>query len=229
MSRQDPGYSGTSTGQPPLSAPSPRRTSLSTSSTRHSSPSTSKRWAHTSTYSASRPSTKRTTQSSPQTAQIRQSSSGRRPSLQTRHTTPCHYSHPPTTYQFFQLPSLVDNEQPEQNSDIIASPPPPATVQYWTSDSTRRLEYVAIDAASRGIRGFLVKIVPDCILPKTSRSKERSQFWKSNEGNGAGSVRRYRLALSEEKDCSRASVEEDRKRPANGILRRWTCSFRRSS
>ncbi|KAK0616779.1 hypothetical protein B0T14DRAFT_433378 [Immersiella caudata] len=69
-------------------------------------------------------------------------------------------------------------------------PPPPQTTHYWTSDRTRRLEYAAIDAASRGVRGWVMRhVVPDCFVPK---SKRRVGF-----EDDRGSVVRYRLELDE--------------------------------
>jgi hypothetical protein len=147
-----------------------RRTS--TSSARHSK--TLKR-----TNFPSRPCHKRASRSTP-------TARAPRPAFHTRQTTPV--IHAPT---FFQFPVLADPE------DITPPPPPPpVTCQYWTSDSTRRLEYAAIDAASRGVKGFFVKLVPDCILPPKVR---RTRFHGEEESD-AGSVRRYRLTLPEEKE-----------------------------
>jgi hypothetical protein len=66
--------------------------------------------------------------------------------------------------------------------------PPPQTTHYWTSDRTRRLEYAAIDAASRGVRGWVMRhMVPDCFIPEDHR---RVRF-----DDDRGSVVRYRLDL----------------------------------
>ncbi|KUJ20813.1 uncharacterized protein LY89DRAFT_546696, partial [Mollisia scopiformis] len=186
MDRQDSGYFDSR--QSPSSS---RRTSIASSTRRPHSPSKSKsrRTTNGSTHSASRPSTKRNSRSS---AQIRTSTSGARPNIQQRHTTP-YAQVPHTQYQFFQFPTLSD---PVPDPDIVTAPqPPPATVQYWTSDSTRRLEYAAIDAASKGVRGFFIKLVPDCILPANSR---RTRFHCDDAASDAGSVRRYRLTLPAE-------------------------------
>ncbi len=92
--------------------------------------------------------------------------------------------------------------------------PPPATVQYWTSDSTRRLEYAAIDAASKGVRGWFTKLVPDCMVPADSK---RVGFHEDEAGDDGGSVRRYRLVLEgegeEKKGCGEAKM---------GLLKKWT-------
>jgi len=81
-------------------------------------------------------------------------------------------------------------------------PPPPQTTHYWTSDRTRRLEYAAIDAASRGVRGWVMRhVVPDCFVPK---SKRRVGF-----EDDRGSVVRYRLELEE---IEEGAEKRDRKR-----------------
>ncbi|ROW08483.1 hypothetical protein VMCG_03234 [Cytospora schulzeri] len=77
------------------------------------------------------------------------------------------------------------------------TPLPPQTTHYWTSDRTRRLEYAAIDAASRGVRGWIMRnCVPECFVP---REKRRVGF-----EDDSGSVRRYRLDL--EIECPEDSV-----------------------
>lgn len=74
---------------------------------------------------------------------------------------------------------------------------PPQTTHYWTSDRTRRLEYAAIDAASRGVRGWVMRnMVPECFVPQERR---RVGF-----DDDTGSVRRYRLDL--EIECPEESV-----------------------
>lgn len=71
--------------------------------------------------------------------------------------------------------------------------PLPQTTHYWTSDRTRRLEYAAIDAASRGVRGWVMRhVVPDCFVPK---SKRRVGF-----EDDTGSVVRYRLDLEDDQE-----------------------------
>ena len=171
--------------------------------------------------------------------------------MQTRHTASLGYAtiHPPANpatslhnnapHQFFQFPLLAPDtdglggEEGERDGDGEGErpPPPPATVQYWTSDSTRRLEYAAIDAAGRGVRGFFIRLVPDCMLPPGSR---RTRFCERNEDadSDAGSVRRYRLVLPEEKEVVESgrsgSVEGLRSKRSGagdgggGLLRRWT-------
>lgn len=183
------------------------------------------------TSASTRLSTKRSPRSSPTTAQTQ------RPNLQSRHTTPAPYQQ----YQFTHFPSLPPPSAPQ--GVAAPPPPPPAACQYWTSDSTRRLEYAAIDAAGTGIRGFFIKLVPDCILPTNAR---RTRFCEGDDQSDAGSVRRYRIPLAGEKvvssatesPSSRSSTESSTpvcggsgsgsgsggKRP--GMLRRLTSSFK---
>ncbi|KAK3316588.1 hypothetical protein B0H66DRAFT_299109 [Apodospora peruviana] len=86
-----------------------------------------------------------------------------------------------------------------------AYPPPPQTTHYWTSDRTRRLEYAAIDAASRGIRGWVRRhIVPDCFIPKEKRH--------IGFEDDRGSVVRYRLELEEGEDGAEKNTRSGRKR-----------------
>lgn len=200
MSRQDSGYSDSSQVTDRRSISSARQI---------------KRKTTASSGTSSRPSTKRASKSSV----VRTSTSNTRPSMQLRHTIPgaTPYTQAQQTYEFFQFPTFPSTE-PETLT--TPPPPPPATVQYWTSDSTRRLEYAAIDAASNGVRGFFLKLVPDCIVPKENR---RTRFCnEGDEGSDAGSVRRYRLHLPEEKPCrARRDTEGTSKRP-NGFFRRWS-------
>ncbi|EPE28857.1 hypothetical protein GLAREA_00015 [Glarea lozoyensis ATCC 20868] len=190
MIRQDSGFSD--------GLPRSNRSSMSSSSVRRSSLSKrepKRRTTNSSLSSSTRPSTKRASRSTPNGISRSSTSSGQRPTMQQRHTTP--YNQP--AYQFFHFPTFTDPRDPPQveEESPTSPPPPPATVQYWTSDSTRRLEYAAIDAASRGVKGFLIKMMPDCILPPSSR---HTRFCKGDdEDEDLGSVRRYRLHLPEER------------------------------
>lgn len=87
--------------------------------------------------------------------------------------------------------SMSPVESPSQawwcDEDAVDTPPP-QTIHYWTSDDTRRLEYAAIDATSRGFSGWIRRhLMPACVCPKHIAFDE--------EG---GSVRRYRLHLEDE-------------------------------
>ncbi|KAG5999536.1 hypothetical protein E4U21_006671 [Claviceps maximensis] len=80
--------------------------------------------------------------------------------------------------------------------------PPPATTHYWTSDSTRRLEYAAIDAASRGVKGWVRRhLVPDCFTTRHVGFDDDS-----------GSVRRYRLELLDENESPERQRQRQRLR-----------------
>ncbi|KAE9377398.1 hypothetical protein N431DRAFT_453745 [Stipitochalara longipes BDJ] len=220
MSRQDSGYQETS----PRTSTSSRRSSQTPSNTRPK-----RRTTDSSSKSSVRPSTKRASKSSSTAQVLRTSTSGNRPSLSNRHTSPfprTDIQNIQQPYKFFQfpapilstLPSTLPSE-PEPEPELEAQPVIPATTQYWTSDQTRRLEYAAIDAAGKGVRGFFIRLVPDCILPPTSR---RTKFCGDGEEGREGSVRRYRLCLPEEKEVE-VGVEE--RKP--GLWRRMTGAARR--
>ncbi|KAH8808576.1 hypothetical protein F5884DRAFT_858106 [Xylogone sp. PMI_703] len=141
-------------------------------------------------------------------------------------TPPSGPSSPSNPSSSFIFPAPVEPEpEPEP---VPPPPPPPATVHYWTSDSTRRLEYEAIDAASRGVRGFIIRLIPDCFLPE---EKRRPRFHEEgdDDDSDAGSVRRYRLALPDEKgleieDCALTGTGKQEK-PSKS--RKWSSSFGR--
>lgn len=97
------------------------------------------------------------------------------------------------------------NLNPESNLSADSSPPkhrawpnspvsprtipPPTTTHYWTSDRTRQLEYAAIDAARKGVRGWIMRhVVPDYLVPRHHR---RAGTFEDD----GGSVRRYRIDL----------------------------------
>jgi len=114
---------------------------------------------------------------------------------------------PRSTQSFLPMSSIP------AKSDVPAYPPPPQTTHYWTSDRTRRLEYAAIDAASKGVRGWVMRhVVPDCFVPE---SKRRVPF-----EDDRGSVVRYRLELEGED----GEEKNDRKRRKS-----WWFNLRRHS
>lgn len=88
-------------------------------------------------------------------------------------------------------------------AEIASYPvPPPQTTHYWTSDRTRRLEYAAIDAATRGVKGWVMRhMVPECFVP---RERRRVPF-----DDDTGSVRRYRLDLDDGEESAGAGEKDD--------------------
>jgi len=70
---------------------------------------------------------------------------------------------------------------------------PPTTEIRWTSDSTRRREYAAIDRAHAGFKGMLRRM-----FPRIAARSSASRFYREGDGSDAGSVRRYRLDLEED-------------------------------
>jgi hypothetical protein len=116
-----------------------------------------------------------------------------------------------TSTSSYAAESLYSHASPPE---IPSHPIPPQTTHYWTSDRTRRLEYAAIDAASKGVRGWVMRhMVPECFIPKDRR---RLQF-----DDDRGSVVRYRLELEEgEDDTGKEGARRDKKR------RGWWISIR---
>ncbi|KAI1273909.1 hypothetical protein F5Y07DRAFT_228340 [Xylaria sp. FL0933] len=107
----------------------------------------------------------------------------------------------PNSYYYFPSPEVFTSrdETAEEIEEVYHHPPPPQTTHYWMSDHTRRLEYAAIDAASRGIKGWVMKhVIPDCFVPKDNR---RLTF-----DDDTGSVRRYRLEL----ECDDSSIKKEK-------------------
>ncbi|KAL4724230.1 hypothetical protein ACLX1H_008843 [Fusarium chlamydosporum] len=103
---------------------------------------------------------------------------------------------PKQSAAFFHFPSpdpiqLADSVPDRRVQPTPIPSPPPQTTHYWTSDRTRRLEYAAIDAATRGVKGWVLKhLVPDCFV---SRENRHVSF-----DDDSGSVRRYRLELEDD-------------------------------
>jgi hypothetical protein len=107
------------------------------------------------------------------------------------------------------LPPPLPESEPEPTQQ---QQPPPATTHYWTSDATRRLEYAAIDAASRGVKGWVLRhVVPDCFVPRSSSSRRHVGF-----DDDCGSVRRYRLDLPADDDGGDDDGDDDGGRRDSG-------------
>ncbi|EJT82117.1 hypothetical protein GGTG_02091 [Gaeumannomyces tritici R3-111a-1] len=120
-----------------------------------------------------------------------------------------------TSSSFDYAPRRQSYQQPQSplRSETPTFPVPPQTTHYWTSDRTRRLEYAAIDAASRGVRGWVMRnIVPECFIPK-----ERRHIGFDDDG---GSVRRYRLDLDED-DAAGAAISGSASAEKESRGRRW--------
>ncbi|KKA27263.1 hypothetical protein TD95_004092 [Thielaviopsis punctulata] len=139
---------------------------------------------------------------------------------------------PPSQIALFNFPGFDSHCEPASSSAHLglSEPPsptdfitpslsmPPQTTHYWTSDDTRRQEYAAIDAASRGVKGWVLrKLVPDCLLPK--QSKQHVAF-----DDDTGSVRRYRLDLDDVEEVdSDAPHEKAFKKSVFPWKRRRSC------
>ena len=236
MARTDSGYEAGSRPLQDKDKDTDRRRSTSLSSSqrsrrkRHSVSSTT-----SSTHTHTRPTTKRASRSTPASSIHRGSTRAIRPGLPSRYTTPHARTplltlgngegHAIPTYTFFQFPQFPSagtsppstarinpvSDTHAENDEIQAPPPPPpVTIHYFLLPETRRLEYAAIDAASRGVRGFVTKMIPDCILPAEYR---RRKFCSGDADSDVGSVRRYRIPLTGEKP---RDDEDDEAAPETG-------------
>lgn len=113
---------------------------------------------------------------------------------------------PSQQFTYFQFPSPDAIELAEAAPEDPPAPPlPPQPTHYWTSDRTRRLEYAAIDAATRGVKGWVMRnLVPECFVPKENRHVSFD--------DDTGSVRRYRLDLEDDHEERMPSSDEGRRR-----------------
>ncbi|KAI1495440.1 hypothetical protein F5X99DRAFT_403572 [Biscogniauxia marginata] len=113
------------------------------------------------------------------------------------------------TYAYFYFPAPEAMAETLSDDGVIHEveqtyTAPPQTTHYWTSDRTRRLEYAAIDAASKGIRGWFLRRIPNRFVPKENR---RLRF-----DDDTGSVRRYRLDIDYDESGGKDSSSRDRKK-----------------
>lgn len=183
MRRQDSGYesipSGSKSGGSQVSS---RRTSMTSSSTSSSS-------HHAHARPGTRPSIHRATRSTPASRTGYTSGYGlSRPSSQQQSVS--YYHFPDADDETEDAAHAEEDDDNDDETTGTVYPPPPQTTHYWTSDHTRRLEYAAIDAASQGVKGWMLRhVVPDCFIPKENR---RLRF-----DDDSGSVRRYRLELDD--------------------------------
>ncbi|CAD6448131.1 bdf39ad0-15c1-4a8f-82c7-13343cd865be [Sclerotinia trifoliorum] len=232
MSRQDSGFaenvasipSHVKTSSRPGSKSSSYHTrpSLNASRKSHSRPKDTSGTSSSASSATSRSTPKRSSKSQ------RASLSHSRPSLSSRHHHSQTLSSQPQ-YQFFHFPSLSDDLSQETPSPAAnPPPPPPATIHYWTSDQTRRLEYAAIDAAGKGIRGFIARCIPDCFLPVDKRGTRFCAENMRGRDDDAGSVRRYRLVMEDEDENEmKGEKMEGKAEPTKTHRRRWSSFIRR--
>lgn len=111
----------------------------------------------------------------------------------------------------------------EPDPDREQTQPPheqvPATVIDWTSPSTRRREYEKIDRSNKGFRRVWRRMTPRCFHP----SETRTPFFetgKDGKANYEGSVRRFRMDITDEKDAQSTNEPVSRPKP---MKRTWTC------
>ncbi|KAL7923285.1 hypothetical protein ACQKWADRAFT_59401 [Trichoderma austrokoningii] len=120
---------------------------------------------------------------------------------------------------YYQFPTSDLVEVTETSQEAPSACLPPQTTHYWTSDRTRRLEYAAIDAAGKGVKGWIRRnLLPDCFA-----GKNRHVAFDDD----SGSVRRYRLDLEDEQDEKR--VPDCTASPSSPPKKRFSIRIHRKS
>jgi len=127
----------------------------------------------------------------------------------TSHTQPLHPRSLASSYETLS-PKTVEGSSVSHT---------PTTIIDWKTPASRRREYEKIDRCSRGFRGLWRKVTPTWF-----GGRNRTCFYEG-KGDDAGSVRRYRLDLPEEKDEKGDSHVRERKvRPKLFTVKTsWSC------
>lgn len=117
------------------------------------------------------------------------------------------FSSPPVTPILERRPSVAgspgpntshyDHESVDQVDVEVGTTETKPTIIEWTSPSTRRREYKAIDRASSGMRGLWRRVAPRWCQFGDSRVPFFEEG-KDGKANYEGSVRRFRMDLPEE-------------------------------
>jgi hypothetical protein len=117
--------------------------------------------------------------------------------------------------------SVVHSEpDPEREQTRPPHEQVPATVIDWTSPSTRRREYEAIDRSNRGFRRVWRRMTPRCFRPSGTRMPF-FETGKDGKANYEGSVRRFRMDITDEKE-TKPSNDGPVSRP-KPVKRTWSC------
>lgn len=95
--------------------------------------------------------------------------------------------------------------------DTVAPAQLPDTTMHWMSPCTRKTQYERIDRDNAGLRGLFRRAVPRCV------SGAPTQSFYENDKSDAGSVRRFRMDLSEDDDDE---IEEEKGDAALQMQRR---------
>lgn len=99
----------------------------------------------------------------------------------------------------------------------------PAANTDWMLPSTRLREYKKIDRSCRGVRGLWRRLGP-----RWCRRNSRLSFFEDDNSDN-GSVRRYRLDLSENPNASKGDgayvAEKDIRPRSNRLKSMWSCIF----
>ncbi|KAF3010674.1 hypothetical protein E8E13_005399 [Curvularia kusanoi] len=109
--------------------------------------------------------------------------------------------------------AMVEEHVPLQETESTRVPVP-ATTTHWTSASTRKRDYERIDRQNTGLQGLFRRVAPRCV------SGPQEKFYEKDQSD-AGSVRRYRLDVTESRITEEKADNAKAQRPK--IKSRWTC------
>ncbi|KAF2244639.1 hypothetical protein BU26DRAFT_434418 [Trematosphaeria pertusa] len=120
----------------------------------------------------------------------------------------------------------IESLSPKESEEAVATPEVANTL-HWISPSTRKMQYEKIDRANSGLRGFAKRIVPRCV------SGHQPQRFYEKDRSDVGSVRRYRMDVSDDEEVDEKSAlrlqsrKVERSRPEqkndNAKRKKWGC------
>lgn len=105
--------------------------------------------------------------------------------------------------------SLPNSPLTKEIEDTVAPAQLPDTTMHWMSPRTRKTQYERIDRANTGLRGLFKRVVPRCV------SGPPTQTFYENDKSDVGSVRRFRMDMSEDDE-----VEDEKDNAALRMQRR---------
>jgi len=106
----------------------------------------------------------------------------------------------PVTAPLFNDDSIPISPLSKESKDTVAPVDVPDTTMHWMSPCTRKTQYEKIDRANTGLRGFFRKVVPRCV------SGPPTQTFYENDKSDAGSVRRFRMDVSDDDEADEKST-----------------------
>ena len=106
----------------------------------------------------------------------------------------------PVTAAHIEDDSIPVSPLTKPSEASVAQVEAPDTTMHWMSPCTRKTQYEKIDRANTGFRGFLRKVVPRCV------SGPPTQTFYETDKSDAGSVRRFRMDVSDDDEVDEKST-----------------------